>query len=71
MLTFAARLRKNGTKSSLKRLINCTRSKYRENTIYREALISLEIIYDELSRQRQGARDILEVSYLLVVTDKI
>ena len=40
---FAARLRKNGKKSSLKRLINCTRSKYRENTIYREALISLEI----------------------------
>ena len=29
--------------SSLKRLIYCTRSKYRENTIYREALISLEI----------------------------
>jgi hypothetical protein len=29
------------TRSSLKRLIYCTRSKYRENTIYREALISL------------------------------
>jgi len=28
--------------SSLKRLIYCTRSKYRENTIYREALILLE-----------------------------
>ena len=31
MRTFAARLRENGkTKSSLKRLIYCTRSKYRE-----------------------------------------
>ena len=28
--------------SSLKRLIYCTRSKYRENTIYREALILLK-----------------------------
>ena len=36
--------RRNSTTSSLKRLIYCTRSKYRENTIYREALISLEII---------------------------
>ena len=34
---------KEETTSSLKRLIYCTRSKYRENTIYREALISLEI----------------------------
>ena len=33
----------SSTTSSLKRLIYCTRSKYRENTIYREALISLEI----------------------------
>ena len=40
--TFAARLRNNGTKSSLKRLKESTRSKYREyNKIYREALISL------------------------------
>ena len=31
-----------GKRSSLKRLIYCTRSKYRENTIYREALILLE-----------------------------
>ena len=29
-------------KSSLKRLIYCTRSKYREKTIYREALILLK-----------------------------
>ena len=43
--TFAARLRNNGIKSSLKRLKESTRSKYREyNKIYREALISLEII---------------------------
>ena len=41
MLTFAARLRENGLKSSLKRLKESTRSKYRENTIYREALILL------------------------------
>ena len=45
---FAARLRENslshGRKSSLKRLKESTRSKYRENTIYREALISFEII---------------------------
>ena len=39
---FAARLRENGTKSSLKRLKESTRSKYRENTIYREALILLK-----------------------------
>ena len=43
---FAARLRENtnsyGSKSSLKRLKESTRSKYRENTIYREALILLE-----------------------------
>ena len=40
--TFAARLRNNGNKSSLKRLKESTRSKYREyNKIYREALISL------------------------------
>ena len=42
MLTFAARLRENGLKSSLKRLKESTRSKYRENTIYREALILLK-----------------------------
>ena len=43
--TFAARLRNNGNKSSLKRLKESTRSKYREyNKIYREALISLEIM---------------------------
>jgi hypothetical protein len=43
---FAARLRENtnsyGSKSSLKRLKESTRSKYRENTIYREALILLK-----------------------------
>ena len=33
---------KFGTKSSLKRLNYCTRSKYREKTIYREALILLK-----------------------------
>ena len=42
MRTFAARLRENGLKSSLKRLKESTRSKYRENTIYREALILLK-----------------------------
>ena len=42
MRTFAARLRENGNKSSLKRLKESTRSKYRENTIYREALILLK-----------------------------
>ena len=41
MRTFAAPFKKRATTSSLKRLIYCTRSKYRENTIYREALISL------------------------------
>ena len=43
-LTFekrGSRKRRNSATSSLKRLIYCTRSKYRENTIYREALISL------------------------------
>ena len=48
MRTFAApfekRVLERGKRSSLKRLFYCTRSKYRENTIYREALISLEII---------------------------
>ena len=68
---FAARLRKNGLRSSLKRLITVQEASTEKNTIYREALISLEIIHDELSRQRQGARDVLEGSYLLVVTDKI
>ena len=43
MRIFAARLRENGITSSLKRLKESTRSKYRENTIYREALISFEI----------------------------
>ena len=71
MRIFAARLRENGLDKFIEKTDYCTRSKYRENTIYREALISLEIIHDELSRQRQGARDVLEGSYLLVVTDKI
>ena len=43
MRTFAARLRKNGYKKFIEKTDYCTRSKYRENTIYREALISLEI----------------------------
>jgi len=47
MRTFAAPFEKRSPVrelgSSLKRLFYCTRSKYRENTIYREALISLEI----------------------------
>ena len=44
MRTFASPF-ETGTKSSLKRLKESTRSKYREyNKIYREALISLEII---------------------------
>ena len=43
MRIFAARLRKNGTNKFIEKTDYCTRSKYRENTIYREALISLEI----------------------------
>ena len=46
MRTFAApfekRVLERGFESSLKRLFYCTRSKYRENTIYREALILLK-----------------------------
>ena len=40
---FAARLRNNGNDKFIEKTDYCTRSKYRENTIYREALISLEI----------------------------
>ena len=71
MSTFATPFEKRVYDKFIEKTDYCTRSKYRENTIYREALISLEIIHDELSRQRQGARDVLEGSYLLVVTDKI
>ena len=41
---FAARLRENGLKSSLKRLITVQEASTEKNTIYREALISLEIM---------------------------
>ena len=44
MLTFATRLRKNGLTSSLKRLITVQEASTEKNTIYREALISLEIM---------------------------
>ena len=71
MRTFAPPFEKRATKKFIEKTDYCTRSKYRENTIYREALISLEIKFDELSRQRQGARDILEGNYLMVMTDKI
>ena len=47
---------KNGIKSSLKRLITVQEASTEKNTIYREALISLEIIHDELSRQVQAVR---------------
>ena len=43
MRIFAARLRENGLDKFIEKTDYCTRSKYRENTIYREALISLEI----------------------------
>ena len=36
-------VRKTGNKKFIEKTENCTRSKYRENTIYREALISFEI----------------------------
>ena len=45
-----------GKKSSLKRLITVQEASTEKNTIYREALISLEIIHDELSRQVQAVR---------------
>ena len=59
--TFAIPNEKRGTKvlkfgnnKFIEKTVNCTRSKYREyNKIYREALISLEIKHDELSRQRR------------------
>ena len=41
MRIFAARLRENGLDKFIEKTDYCTRSKYRENTIYREALISL------------------------------
>ena len=49
MRTFAAPFEKRvlarGIKKFIEKTVNCTRSKYREyNKIYREALISLEII---------------------------
>ena len=43
MLTFAAPFEKRETEKFIEKTDYCTRSKYRENTIYREALISLEI----------------------------
>ena len=45
-----------GSTSSLKRLITVQEASTEKNTIYREALISLEIIHDELSRQGQAVR---------------
>ena len=42
MRTFAAPYEKRD-KKFIEKTDYCTRSKYRENTIYREALISLEI----------------------------
>ena len=48
MRTFAAPFEKRVLERENEKFIEktdyCTRSKYRENTIYREALISLEII---------------------------
>ena len=47
MLTFASPFEKRASQEGKDKFIEktdyCTRSKYRENTIYREALISLEI----------------------------
>ena len=43
MRTFAAPFEKRVYKKFIEKTDYCTRSKYRENTIYREALISLEI----------------------------
>ena len=42
MRIFAARLRENGFDKFIEKTDYCTRSKYREKTIYREALILLE-----------------------------
>ena len=60
MSTFAIPNEKRGNKnlefgkrSSLKRL-KTVQASTEKNTIYREALISLEIIHDELSRQVQA-----------------
>ena len=44
MRTFAAPFEKREDEKFIEKTDYCTRSKYRENTIYREALISLEII---------------------------
>ena len=44
MLTFAARLRENGLKSSLKRLKESTRSKYREKYNLSRSVNSFERI---------------------------
>ena len=73
--TFAARLRNNGIKSSLKRLKESTRSKYREyNKIYREALISLEIImmnyHDRVKPIARLAQD-LEMRNIIKCQDKL
>ena len=43
MRTFAAPFEKRVYNKFIEKTDYCTRSKYRENTIYREALISLEI----------------------------
>ena len=43
MRTFAAPFEKRVLKKFIEKTDYCTRSKYREKTIYREALISLEI----------------------------
>ena len=42
MLTFAAPFEKRETEKFIEKTDYCTRSKYRENTIYREALILLK-----------------------------
>ena len=42
MRIFAARLRENGFDKFIEKTDYCTRSKYREKTIYREALILLK-----------------------------
>ena len=54
MRTFAAPFEKRVYKKFIEKTDYCTRSKYRENTIYREALISLEI---------RSVRDKLRIIY--------